>query len=489
MVVAILAIPPLIGLLGTERFGILALAWAVMGYFGLFDFGLGRATTKFVAEHRSRDEHDAVARLVWTSVAAHTLLGLLGGVLLALLAPYLTNDVLNVPARLLDETRATFYLLALSVPLLVITAALRGVLEAIQRFDLVNAVRAPASIANYLGPLPILLLVDSLTAVMVFLAISRAVALAAYTILSLRALPSLSMRFRLEPSSLKPLLELGGWLTVSGFVIPTVVALDRFVVGGFDSLSAVTYYTTPYEVVTKMWIFSASLLAVLFPAFSALAAERKEDLQQLYSQTLRFLIVLVAPMAGVLLALAYDLLSLWAGTDIAQNSAVVAKWLAVGVLIHAAAAVPINALQGTGRASAAAKVQLALLPPYALALPFVAGGFGIVGVAILWTLRIAVEAAILFAVASRSLRANTDESKSTVSLWSALLLAAFMLLFLGVDQVAPDTLSLRMAAVAAVLVVFLVWEWLFFLRKEDRRDITKGVRLITQLLRRANANT
>lgn len=485
MLVAILAIPPLIGLLGTERFGVLALAWAVMGYFGLFDFGLGRATTKFVAEHKARDDNDAIVGLVWTSVGAHALLGLLGGVLLAFLAPHLANDVLNVPASLLAETRFTFYSLALSVPLLVLTAAFRGVLEAIQRFDLVNVVRTPASIASYLGPLPILLYVDSLTAVMLFLVISRAVALAAYVILSLRALPSLSGRFRLQPSRLKPLLGLGGWLTVSGFVIPTVVALDRFVVGGFESLSAVAYYTTPYEVVTKMWIFSASLLAVLFPAFSALAAERKESLLRLYSQTLRFLIVLVAPMAGVLLALAYDLLRLWAGTDIAQNSAVVAKWLAVGVLIHAIAAVPINALQGTGRAGVAAKVQLASLPPYALALPFVTGGFGIVGVAILWTLRIVVEAAILFLVAGRSLRADLDEPESTVSLRSTILLTAFMLLFLGAGYLVPDALVLRVSVVAVLLAVFVLWEWLFFLRTEDRRDITKGVSLITRVLKRS----
>ena len=46
--VAVIAIPPLIRELGVERFGVLTLAWVITGYFALFDFGLGRATTKFV---------------------------------------------------------------------------------------------------------------------------------------------------------------------------------------------------------------------------------------------------------------------------------------------------------------------------------------------------------------------------------------------------------------------------------------------------------
>jgi len=47
---ALVAIPLLVKGLGTERFGILTLAWVVIGYFSLFDLGMGRALTKVVAE-------------------------------------------------------------------------------------------------------------------------------------------------------------------------------------------------------------------------------------------------------------------------------------------------------------------------------------------------------------------------------------------------------------------------------------------------------
>src|SRR2546429_7267465 len=45
MVVAVVCIPILIRGLGKERFGVLTLAWALIGYASLFDLGLGRALT------------------------------------------------------------------------------------------------------------------------------------------------------------------------------------------------------------------------------------------------------------------------------------------------------------------------------------------------------------------------------------------------------------------------------------------------------------
>ena len=50
MVVALVAIPVLLSQLGSARFGILSLAWTVVGYFGLFDVGLGRSLTQMISE-------------------------------------------------------------------------------------------------------------------------------------------------------------------------------------------------------------------------------------------------------------------------------------------------------------------------------------------------------------------------------------------------------------------------------------------------------
>ena len=76
MLAAVIAIPILIDHLGASRFGVLTLAWAAIGYFNLFDLGLGRALTQIVAARLAgtgpRGELTTVA---WTALSLMLLLG------------------------------------------------------------------------------------------------------------------------------------------------------------------------------------------------------------------------------------------------------------------------------------------------------------------------------------------------------------------------------------------------------------------------------
>lgn len=63
MGVAVVSIPPLVRALGLDRFGLLSLAWVVIGYFSLFDVGIGRALTKLVAEKLGANEEHTVPPL------------------------------------------------------------------------------------------------------------------------------------------------------------------------------------------------------------------------------------------------------------------------------------------------------------------------------------------------------------------------------------------------------------------------------------------
>src|SRR5450759_4049184 len=67
--VGIATIPMLIKGLGTDRFGILTLAWMVIGYFSLFDLGLGRALTQIISQRLGKEEAIELPGLVWTALA------------------------------------------------------------------------------------------------------------------------------------------------------------------------------------------------------------------------------------------------------------------------------------------------------------------------------------------------------------------------------------------------------------------------------------
>src|SRR5947207_611833 len=78
MLVAVFCIPILIRGLGTDRFGVLTLAWALVGYASLFDLGLGRALTQLVARKLGAGEEREIPSLAWTSLLLMLLLGFAG---------------------------------------------------------------------------------------------------------------------------------------------------------------------------------------------------------------------------------------------------------------------------------------------------------------------------------------------------------------------------------------------------------------------------
>jgi O-antigen/teichoic acid export membrane protein len=399
LLVALFAMPVLTRGLGTDRFGVLTLAWVVLGYFSLFDFGLGRAMTKLVAEKIGLGEEEAIPTLVWTSLALMAVLGLVGAVLAFAISPWLVYDILRIPDRLEAESLRSFYLLAVSIPIVTSTAGLRGVLEATQRFDLVNAVRIPLGAFTFLGPVAVLPFSRSLVPIVLVLLLGRAVAWAAHLLLCFRVLPTLRSRPILDLVSAVPLLRFGGWISVSNIIGPLMVTLDRFVIGAMVSVSAVAYYTAPYEVVTKLWMIPAALTSVLFPAFAAAWVRDQARAAHLFRQAVKYTFLLVFPVTLVIVTLGHEGLTLWLGSQYAEKSTRVLQWLAIGVFLNCLAQMPFALIQAAGRPDLTAKLHVAELPFYLISLWLMLRAFGIEGAAIAWAVRCLADSAALFAIA------------------------------------------------------------------------------------------
>src|SRR6266481_3575677 len=227
LVVGLVTIPYLIRGLGTERFSILSIAWVLLGYFGLFDFGLGRATTKFVAECLGKNEVERLPQLVWTSVLSQAAFGLAGTALVASAAHLLVNHLLRITPALKQEAMSSFLIMAAGMPVVLVANALRGVLEAVQRFDLVNLVRAPTNTGVFVLPAVTVFLQVRLPGAIAMLVVLQLGVVVAYLAVSLRVIPVLRRRFTFQRSLMRPLLAYGGWVTVSNTLSPLMTYLDR----------------------------------------------------------------------------------------------------------------------------------------------------------------------------------------------------------------------------------------------------------------------
>src|ERR1700722_4711799 len=221
-------IPYIMRGLGPDRFGMLGIIWLVFGYFSLVDLGLGRATTKFLAEQLSKGEASQVSEMVWSSIVLQVLLGLAGGVIIAILTPILVDRVLKTPATLVGEARTAFYILAAALPTVLIANGLRAVLEGCERFDITNLLRIPSSILAFVIPAVAIYAGMRLPGVVLWMGVSRVGFTLAHGFYCLRVLPCLKSRPTLRSSVVFPLLSFGGWVTVSNVVNPILLSMDRF---------------------------------------------------------------------------------------------------------------------------------------------------------------------------------------------------------------------------------------------------------------------
>ncbi|MBD3168997.1 MAG: oligosaccharide flippase family protein [candidate division Zixibacteria bacterium] len=391
LLAAFFTIPILIDYLGKDRFGVLALAWMVVGYFGIFDMGISRATTKFLAETLARKEYELVPSIFYSSMFMLAGLGVFGFVTAFLVTPWLVQHVFNIPSALAEETTGAFYLLAFSIPWVICTAGAQGVLEAQQKFGLLNAVKIPASIFTFVGPLLIVPYSVNLFYVTAVLIVGRILAFILYIAFAHGSISRYKYPRKPSMDLARSLLSFGGWLTVSNIVGPIMVYMDRFIVGALLTMSAVTFYVTPFELVSKVLIVPFALLGVLFPAFSAYSRTDIDKLDELYQKSIKYLIIIVAPVVVVTIIFAEPFMDFWLGTEFAQNSAIILQLLSLGVLINTLAYSPINAIQALGRPDVSAKIHLFELPIYLLILWFLVKWLGINGVAIAWVVRVILD--------------------------------------------------------------------------------------------------
>jgi O-antigen/teichoic acid export membrane protein len=395
LLVALWAIPKLIAGMGTERFGVLAIIWMGVGYFSLFDMGVGWALTKLIAERLGDGRRAELPALIHTGLRLTLALGMLAGVMVGLIAGWMVEELLKVPASLNREAVWSFWILAATLPFVVSTAGLIGVLQAHQQFPRINAVRVPLGIVNFLAPALALNLTPSLIVTTLLLATARVAAWLVYWWLC-RNLVSGSKEMRFSRVAARKLLGFGGWMTVTNIVGPLMVYFDRFVIGALLTMSAVAYYVTPYEVVTRLWIVPDAVVAVLFPALTAAFAAEPRRAGFLFFVAARTLLIAMFVPVAVVVLFAPEVLTVWLNAGFARQSASVLRWLAIGVFINSLARLPYIALQGKGHPDLTAKLHLAELPVYVFALWALVQAFGIVGAAMAWTLRIILDTAALF---------------------------------------------------------------------------------------------
>jgi len=426
MFAALAAVPWLMRYMGQERLGVLSLVWVVVGYFSFLDMGLGRAVTVAVAAARSGGRRVATDEIHVLGSASVLLLAI-GVAMAAVLGSCVV--VWGVPfklssAELINEVHLALLWTLPSLPLLLLSSALRGYLEGVGAFRALNLLRIPTGIMLVAGPCFTAYFSPSL--VWACLSIFGVRLLHLLVLWALNAhemghawltMPAVLLRHSTWPW-LRRLLSFGGWVTVSNVVGPVIVYVDRFVIGTTLAASSVAIYAVPFDMVSRLPVLVAALCSVLLPELARLSSlasatdpSALRQAHQLVRRSSIFAALVVTILVICSASAAPWALTLWLGEDFAQHSGMLTQILLVAFGVNAVAQIPFTALQATGQVRAVALLHSAELVPYAVLVFLAISWLGLVGAAWAWLLRSIVDYGVLAWMWHKQTRKHPDDIK------------------------------------------------------------------------------
>jgi O-antigen/teichoic acid export membrane protein len=402
LIVAAASIPALLENLGNERFGLLAMAWGLTALSGLFDLGIGRATTQAVSAHLGAKETARIPILVSVATRLAMWTGIGGCILVAILVLMGVQNNLKFAPSLSDEVFWAFLLLSVVVPLQSVSAMYRGINEAYENFRHISFIRAGLGVASFAGPLAVSFwsvglpwLFGSLVAarIMGFYFYRRAVQ--QHTKTSPQANIPIPANVRAQISA--GLLRFGGWFTVSNVIYPLLGQLDRWFIGSLISAAAVTSYVVPFDLIGQSLTIVGAVTTVAFPNITS---RMQNDRIGALAEFRRMLLIMVALMA-VVTSLIYILLPyvvpIWLGADFPKIGVEVGQILALGLVPYTIGTVYVVLIHASGRVDINAKSHIIQGIIFLPCIYWSVLHFGIIGAAWCWVTRITLDSALTIA--------------------------------------------------------------------------------------------
>lgn len=391
MVIALATVPLYLGYIGAERYGVLAVLWALLGYFGFFDLGFGRAVTQRMARLSDADDSER-SKLLWTALLSTFTLGVLASVLLWSFADFILLHVIDMSDHSRSEASGAVFWMLLALPILLPTTVLMGALQSRLRFVETNTIQLVGSLISQLLPLAVAASGHIELEVLVPAALASRVLVAALLYQqSRRHVPLLGWPL-IDRAHLRAMLSYGGWVSVMTLLAPLLVTIDRLLIAAVSGAKAVTSYTVPYDFVSRAMVISGSLSSALFPR---MAAANPENAQALAERATAVLVAVMTPVVIVGMFVAQPFMNIWLGKSFAAGSAGVSELILLGVWTNALVIPHYAKFMATGNPRTVVMIYLFQIPIYLFMLWVGLQYWGVVGAAGAWFLRILIDTTML----------------------------------------------------------------------------------------------
>ena len=341
LIVTLLLTPLMLDRLGSDAFGVWALALTLTvsaGYLTLTDLGLQQAATRFMADARRRADPAAVGAIFTLTLAIFSVVGAVVAVVIVALAPTFAN-LFSIPLGLRHAAVISFALVGAQVIFDLPMLAFRAVLESDQRFGAIRVIELFRSLLFAGLTVGVLLTGHGVVSVAASSACAAAIGLSGYIAIVVVSEPAARIsREGVRLAQATELAKFSGSLFLLRVMSVIYRQMDKVIIGVVLPVASIA----TYEVANRIQGALALLTGVAASALLPLTVMSRLDvpaLRQLFLRVTSYSVALLMPITLSVLIYARPLIVAWVGH--AQEGAtgatrLFAVWIALGLFDAAA---------------------------------------------------------------------------------------------------------------------------------------------------------
>lgn len=335
LAISFLLVPVMVDGLGTEEFGVWALALTftvASGYLTLTDLGLQQSAVRLMADARRVGDEVALRELFSTALAALAGIAAVVAPVLVLVADELVS-VFTIDADLRDAAALTFQIIAAQVLVDLPAQAPRAVLESDQRFLTLRVIDLGRAVVQAAAIVVLLALGHGLVAIAVASLATSALTGGAYLLAAVRTPGGVRPRpGAVRRARARELLSFAAPLFALRILSTIYRQMDKVILAVALTVTAVAHYEIASRAQAGMVVLMGAGGAVVLPAATVIRTEL-DRLRELVVRGTSYSMALFLPPIVVVLVYAGPLVEGWVGSGNDEAVPLVRLfflWLALG---------------------------------------------------------------------------------------------------------------------------------------------------------------
>ncbi|WP_443643421.1 oligosaccharide flippase family protein [Candidatus Levibacter sp. Uisw_134_01] len=390
-VMSLIFLPVYINFLGIEAYGLVAIFTTILTMFAVLDMGLIQTLTRELARlavlpDSAREMRDLLRTLEIPYIG----IGLMIGITVYLIAPWLAHDWVNSQTLSVKSVESSVVIMGLIIAVQWPLGFYSGGLIGLQEQVILNLVNSIMALSR--GLLSMLVLWQISATIEAFFWTQLIVSLAHILIviyLLWTRLPTHCKRSRFRIKILSNIWRFATGIAGISLIGSLLLQLDKIILSKLLTLEVFGYYAIANVVSMNVYRLFGPVYSAIYPRLTNLITLGSEkDLADFYHKSAQLLAIVVFPVVAVLIFFSKELIQLWLqNQNLASATAPIISVLVIGTLINGILHIPYGLQLAAGWTSLALRFGILSVVIFGVLLLILTEYYGIDGAVWAWPIQ------------------------------------------------------------------------------------------------------